>query len=104
METFCPSLSRSLGLVTRHSPPRSPRDLNLRAQVLAYVHGNQVDVVVGRYRDHVRAVLIDHQRSRRNDESWLAASDDKLHFAVHAGYQRAIAVVHLNFRKHGSRR
>ena len=86
------------------SAMQSVRNLNLRAQVLANVHGNEMDVVVGRYRDHVRAVLVDHQRGGRNDERWLALSDDELHFAVHAGYQRSLAVVHLNFCKHGSRR
>src|ERR1700722_11451746 len=61
------------------SAMKSVRDLNLRAHVLAYLHGNEMNVAIGRYRDHVRAVLVDHQRGRRNDERWLAASDDELH-------------------------
>src|ERR1700734_3269484 len=56
---------------------QSLRDLNLRAHVLAYVHGNEMDVVVGRSLDHVRTVLVDHQRGRRDDERWLAVSDDE---------------------------
>src|ERR1700733_13830969 len=85
------------------SAMQSLRDLNLRAHVLTYVHGNEMDVVVGRYLDHVGSVLVDHQRGRRDDERWLAVSDDELNLAVHAGHQRAVVMSHLNFRKHRSR-
>src|ERR1700722_397523 len=72
------------------STTQSARDLNLRAHVLAYGDGNEMNMIVGRYGDHVRAVLVDHQRGCWNDERWLAVRDVELHSAVKPGDKEAI--------------
>src|SRR5882757_5359336 len=88
----------------RLSTTQSLGYLNLRSLILPDVDSDKMHAAVCRYSHHVHAILVDDQRRRRNDQRWLTCGDAKVHLAVHARNQRAIAVVDLHLREHRPRR
>src|SRR5271168_3670632 len=62
--------------------------LNLRSLILPNVDGDKMYAAVGRYRDHVHAILVDDQRCRWNDQRWLTCGNVEVHLPIHARNQR----------------